>query len=145
MMPEERRVLLVEDEPLISMMLEDMMGDIGYVVAGSARDTKGALEYIEAEDLDVALLDVHLADGDCFGLADALLARGVPVIFSTGVGRDEIPAPYDQYPYVTKPFDMRQLEAALVKVLMRPAAEQAPRPQRLLDEGARPGRWAQPV
>ena len=118
-----RRVLLVEDEPLISMMLEDMLAEAGYVVAGSERDAKGALERMETGLFDVALLDVHIADGDSFGLADALLACGVPVVFSTGVGKDDIPPPYDRHPYLTKPFDMGDLEAALVRVLMRPAAE----------------------
>lgn len=118
-----RRVLLVEDEPLISMMLEDMLAEAGCVVAGSERDIGGALAVIESAELDAAVLDVHIADGDSFGLADALQSRGVPVVFSTGVGESEIPAAYQSCPYVTKPFDLPQLEAALVKVLLRPAAE----------------------
>ena len=118
-----RRVLLVEDEPLISMMLEDMLAEVGCVIAGSERDSGGALAIIESAELDAAVLDIHIADGDSFHLADVLLRRGVPVVFSTGVGESEIPAAYQCHPHVTKPFDLRELEAALDKVWLRPAAE----------------------
>lgn len=118
-----RRVLLVEDEPLISMMLEDMLAEAGYVVAGSERDSGGAMAVIESAELDAAVLDIHIADGDSFHLADVLLRRGVPVVFSTGVGESEIPAPYRRHPFVIKPFDLPELEAALDRALPRPAAQ----------------------
>lgn len=122
--------MLVEDEPLISMMVEDMLVEIGCIVAGSARSVSGALALAERAPIDAALLDIHLIDGDSFELADRLYERGVPIVFSTGASLGEIPARYSVHPYVTKPFDLPDLEAGLRRALVRDAAEAGfiPRP-----------------
>lgn len=111
------RILVVEDEPLISMMAEDMLEEMGCVVAGTARDTRGTLSLAQSQLPDCVLLDVHLADGDSYGLADALLSEGIPVIFSTGDTRADMPRSYDGHPCLSKPFTFEQLRSGLERAL----------------------------
>jgi len=80
------KVMIVEDEPIISMVLEDMLDELGCKVAASAADVSGALELLERTPLDLAILDVSLRQGNSFPIAEALIARGVPYFFSTGYG-----------------------------------------------------------
>ena len=82
-----RRVLVVEDEMMIAMLVEDMLTDLGCAVVGPAHALDAALDLARSEvDLDVALLDVNLAGQPVFAVADALREKGVPAIFSTGYG-----------------------------------------------------------
>jgi CheY-like chemotaxis protein len=82
-----RRVLVVEDEMMIAMLVEDMLGDLGCAVVGPAHGLATALDLAHATaDLDVALLDVNLSGQPVFPVADALRARNIPIIFCTGYG-----------------------------------------------------------
>ena len=82
-----RRVLVVEDEMMIAMLVEDMLSDLGCDVVGPAHGLESALKLASEElNLDAALLDVNLAGQPVFAVADALRAKGVPAIFSTGYG-----------------------------------------------------------
>ena len=82
-----RRVLVVEDEMMIAMLVEDMLADLGCSVVGPAHALDTALDLARSElNLDVALLDVNLGGQPVFAVADALRAKGVPAVFSTGYG-----------------------------------------------------------
>src|SRR5437660_11435818 len=91
-MPTERpatqakRILVVEDEPVIRMLLEDMLGELGYTVAAEAARIEEALEATKNADFDLAILDADLNGQPASPVADALVARGTPFVFATGYG-----------------------------------------------------------
>jgi CheY-like chemotaxis protein len=99
-----RRVLVVEDEVAISLLLEDMLLDIGCEVVGPAGRLSAAAELASKEQLDFAVLDVNLAGQPIYPVAEALAARGVPFVFSTGYGSAGIEEPYRNRPVLQKPF-----------------------------------------
>jgi CheY-like chemotaxis protein len=114
-----RRLLIVEDEALVAMMLEDMLESLGCVVvevAGSV--TRGlALAGDAGIDLDAAVLDVNLGGEKVYPVAEMLTANGVPFIFSTGYGLAGIAPGFAGVPALAKPFRPQALEAALLSVL----------------------------
>src|SRR5882672_10430883 len=87
------RVLVVEDELMIRMLLEDMLGELGYTVAAAAANMNEALEAAKNADFDLAILDVNLNGEPVSPVADALVARGVPFVFATGYGEHGLPEP----------------------------------------------------
>jgi len=93
-----RRVLVVEDEVLVAWLLEDMLADLGCAVVGPAVSVKQALAMIDAEAIDVAVLDVNLNGQLSYPIADALAARGVPFVFSTGYDKDRMLDGYKTFP-----------------------------------------------
>lgn len=112
-----RRVLVVEDEVMVSWVLEDMLAELGCEVVGPAARVSQALAIVEAETFDLAVLDVNLNGQKSFPIADALLARGVPFVFSTGYNRDGIPDTYKVFPMMQKPYDRANLSLALVSLM----------------------------
>ena len=111
------RILVVEDEAAISMLLEDMLMDFGCEVVGPAARLSAALEMIEGETFDIAILDVNLAGDPIYPAAEALAQRDVPFIFSTGYGGGGIKDPYRNRPVVQKPFGQQELKRTLLKGL----------------------------
>ena len=82
-----RRILVVEDEMMIAMLVEDMLAELGCSVVGPAHALEAALNLARTEQgIDAALLDVNLGGQPVFAVADALREKGVPAIFSTGYG-----------------------------------------------------------
>jgi CheY-like chemotaxis protein len=81
------RVLIVEDDVMISMLVRDMLGDVGCVVAGAALDLEEALDMIDRLGFDCAILDVDLGGAPSFPAADQLRDRGIPFAYATGHGR----------------------------------------------------------
>jgi CheY-like chemotaxis protein len=114
---EGRRVLIVEDEAVVSLMIADLLSDAGCIVVGPAATTKAAFAFIEEESIDCAVLDVKLTDGLAFPVADALMARGVPFVFATGYDRTALDSRYIAAPLVGKVFDRSDLLSALVALV----------------------------
>jgi len=85
-----KRILVVEDEVMIAMLLEDMPGELGYTVAAEAARIDEALEATKNAEFDLAILDANLNGQPVSPVADALVARGTPFVFATGYG--EVPA-----------------------------------------------------
>jgi CheY-like chemotaxis protein len=87
---EGKHFLIVDDEELICMIVEDMLTDLG-CTATSCHNVEGALDYLQAERFDGALLDVNLAGAKCYPVAEALTERGTPFLLFTGAlpGADE--------------------------------------------------------
>lgn len=108
-----RRVLVVEDEMMVSWMLEDMLAELGCEVVGPAAWVGQALAIVDAETIDLAVLDVNLNGQKSFPVADALVARGVPFVFSTGYNNDGIPDTYKDFPMMQKPYDQGNLSTIL--------------------------------
>jgi CheY-like chemotaxis protein len=84
---EGKRILIVEDEFLIAMTASDMLGELGAVIVGPAATVNEALELARAENIDAALLDLNLYGHSSAIVAEALEARGIPIVFATGYER----------------------------------------------------------
>jgi CheY-like chemotaxis protein len=110
------RVLVVEDEALVSMLLEDMLADHGCEVAATASRIAQALDLIadEALTFDAAILDVNLGGEPIFPVAEALAARGAPFVFATGYGAGGLPEAWRSRPTLQKPFSHEDVGRALV-------------------------------
>jgi CheY-like chemotaxis protein len=111
-----RRVLVVEDEMLIGMLLEDMLTDMGHVVVGVAPRVNDALAAVQKEAFDLAILDVHLNGQAVFPVAEALIERGIPFVFATGYGERGLPDQYRTRPILQKPFARNDLEKILASL-----------------------------
>ena len=111
------RVLIVEDETLVALLLEDMLADIGCTVIGSASTVNGALETLRQTAPGAVVLDINLGGEQSFPVADVLSSRGVPFMFATGYGeRAPIPEELASAPVVQKPYTLEVVENALGKL-----------------------------
>ncbi len=108
------RVLVVEDEMLIGMLLEDMLVDLGHSVVAVVPRVNEALTAVQRDDFDLAILDVHLNGQAVFPVAEALITRGIPFVFATGYGERGLPDNYRNRPILQKPFAKDDLEKMLV-------------------------------
>jgi len=115
-----RRVLVIEDESMVTMLLQDFLEDIGCEVAGVASRLKEAREKIDTLAFDVAILDVNLNGDQTFPLAEVLLARGRPIVFATGYGATTLPPRLRALPVLQKPFQQDDLVRALRTALSDP-------------------------
>jgi CheY-like chemotaxis protein len=113
--PAGLRVLIVEDEPLVTMLLEGMMEDLGNKVLGPFLRLEPALEYIKAnhQTIDVAILDVNLGGIRSFAAADLLLQLGVPFVFASGYDEAGIDERWRMWPNIGKLFYEEELKATL--------------------------------
>ncbi len=100
-----RRILVVEDEALIAMLLEDLLGDLGCKVVGPAANVTQALELAARERPDAAVLDVNLGKETVFPVADALQRAGVPFVFITGYGPAGLTGAHSGHATIRKPID----------------------------------------
>lgn len=106
------RVLIVEDEVILLLNLKDMLRDLGCVVAGTADKLDDALEIARTSDFDVALLDVNLGGKRVDPVADAIRARGTPIVFVSGYGKTAASGLV-----LEKPYDAAALERMLGEAL----------------------------
>jgi CheY-like chemotaxis protein len=111
------RVLVVEDEVLVSWALEDMLAGLGCEVIGPAVRVNEGLALVDLGNIDAALLDVNLNGQKSYPIADALAARGVPFAFSTGYNKDTMPAEYRDFPMLQKPYGRSKLGKILERLL----------------------------
>jgi len=117
-----KRVLVVEDELMIRMLLEGMLSDLGHTVAGEAGTIDEAMGLAKDADFDVAVLDVNLNNQPITPVVEVLLKRGVPFVFASGYGQRGVPEIYRQNPTLQKPFQVEALASALDAALARTAA-----------------------
>jgi len=106
-------VLVIEDEPLIAMMIEDFIDMLGHNLAGNCDSVAEALVKVEEGGFDVAILDVNLRDGACWPVADALKAKGVGFIVASGGHVDPPPAAHADARQLAKPFTLDGVQQAL--------------------------------
>src|SRR5579863_7976422 len=99
-----RRILVVEDEMLILMMIEGILEDLGCESVTAAATVDQAVSLIDEQVFDAAILDVNLQGHNSRAVADALAARDVPFFFSTGNGGHHTMDSYDDRPVLRKPF-----------------------------------------
>jgi CheY-like chemotaxis protein len=113
------RLLVVEDEALVAMQLEDMLGELGCVVVDVAGTvSRGVALAADAEvRLDGAILDVNLGGEKVYPVAERLAERGVPFVFCTGYGLSGISGEFAHVPTLAKPYDAKELRDLLVSGL----------------------------
>jgi CheY-like chemotaxis protein len=117
-----RRVLVVEDESMIRMLLDGMLADIGYTMTAEAGALDEALALAKHEEFDVAILDVNLHSEPITPVAEILTQRGLPFVFATGADLRGVPQAYRGHPILQKPFRVEALERALAAVAAKPAS-----------------------
>ena len=101
---------------MVAWALEDVLSDWGCTVVGPAARVGKALAMLDAEAIDMAVLDVSLNGQRSYAVADALQARGVPFVFLTGFARDSLPSGYQGCPMLQKPFSQFELGDLLTKL-----------------------------
>jgi len=119
---ESKRVLVVEDEVMIRMLLEGMLTDLGHTVAAEAGGLDEALALAKQGDFDIALLDVNLDGKPITPVVEVLIARGVPFVFASGYGQEGVPKPYRGSVVLQKPFQTAALAQAIAEATPKPGA-----------------------
>jgi len=110
------RFLVVEDEMMVLLMIEDMLGDLGCEVVASAATAQQALELIATQSFDAALLDMNLNGEKSDRVAEALVARGVPFIFCTGSSALDVAPEFRDHLILSKPFSYDDLVDRLTRL-----------------------------
>jgi CheY-like chemotaxis protein len=111
--PAGKRVLVVEDELMIRMLLQDMLADLGHTLAGQAGRIEEALALAKEAVFDVAILDVNLNGQPISPVVEILIDRGLPFVFATGYGQRGVPEAYRNAPTLQKPFQEDALAEAI--------------------------------
>ncbi|HLH97852.1 MAG TPA: response regulator [Xanthobacteraceae bacterium] len=107
------RILVVDDEPLIALLVQEWLAEMSCDVVGPALSVKSALSLMDAVELDGAIVDVSLGGESSFAVADRLTERGVPFAFATGYADDEVSARFPGAPILRKPFTLDDVRAAV--------------------------------
>ncbi|WP_434557352.1 response regulator [Pseudomonas sp. Z5-35] len=111
------RVLLVEDEGTVAMLIEEMLEELGCTVVASVPRLAVAREMAGAAQIDLAILDVNLAGERVFPVAEILRSRDIPFLFSTGYGASGVPGEFAGYPVLHKPFSESELQQKIALTL----------------------------
>jgi DNA-binding NtrC family response regulator len=108
-----RRILVVEDELMIRMLLDGMLADLGYEVVGEAGRIEEAMKLAREAEFDVALLDVNLNGEPITPIVEVLVERGRAFVFATGYGQRGVPEAYRDNVTLQKPFQAEALAKAI--------------------------------
>ena len=111
-----KRILIVEDEPLIAMGLEDILFELGLDVVGPAFDLDTALALVEGEQIEAAILDLNIAGEPSYPVADVLRKRDVPYVFATGYGGEGVDPAHSRAAMLTKPYGSGEVRDALAEL-----------------------------
>jgi CheY-like chemotaxis protein len=112
-----RRILVVEDSPVVAPFTADLLEELGCEVLGPAPTMAGAWECLEGGGIDAALMDVHIRGERVFPLCDALAAKGVPFVLTSGYADWQIPDKWNDRPRLQKPYTIDQVHDALSAAL----------------------------
>ena len=116
----DRRILVVEDEYLIAMSLQDALENAGSVVVGPVPSVEKALKQIESEPhIDAAVVDVNLGGMLAYPVADMLIARKIPFVFTSGYEDHVLGSRYSEVKNCPKPYLFQAMEDALVEAMSR--------------------------
>ena len=115
--PDDKRVLLVEDEPLVSMMLADMLSAFGHKVDGPYSRFNDAILAAKSNNLQAGILDVNLGGEKTYAVANILTDRKIPFAFVTGYGPDSIVSAFAHAPVLQKPIEAAKLHALLQQIV----------------------------
>lgn len=112
-----RRILIVEDEAMIALLIQDVLTELGTTVIGPAARIEEALALARSAQIDLAALDLNLGGNPVYPVAEALAARAIPFVFMTGYGQLGIAEPWRSRPSIAKPFRPSQLAVFLREAL----------------------------
>ncbi|HUD88891.1 MAG TPA: response regulator [Xanthobacteraceae bacterium] len=116
-----KRILVVEDELMIRMLLDGMLSDLGYTMAAEAGAIGEAIALAKQGDFDAAILDVNLNGEPITPVVEILIARGLPFVFATGYGQRGVPEAYRSNPTLQKLFQIEALAQALTAIAAKRA------------------------
>jgi CheY-like chemotaxis protein len=117
-MSNPRSILIVEDEPLIAMMLEDFLDSLGHNVVATCDTLEDCLEWADRGGFDVAIIDVNLKGGESvWPLADKLAENGIPFLVATGGHVEPPPAQHAAAPVLSKPYTIDAIEPAIEQAI----------------------------
>ena len=108
-----RRILIVEDEFLLAFHLEDLLAALGHHVIGTASRIAEAVAFAQDRDFDFAILDINLAGGQSFPVADILRQRNIPFVFASGYGSAGLLGEYRQVSILRKPYELEDIKRAI--------------------------------
>ncbi len=112
-------ILIVEDEPLISMMLEDFLESLGHTVAATCDTVRDALSAADRGGFDLAILDVNLKGENVWPVAIRLKEQGVPFVIASGGHVDPPPSEFESVPLIEKPYTVDRVTPAIEAALAR--------------------------
>ena len=113
------RILVVEDEMTVAMLIEDMVNELSYEISAVVPRLEDAMRLLDSDDFDIAMLDVHLNGKTVFPFAEELDKRGVPYLFATAYGGRGIPEKFQHHLVLEKPFGPLELGRALMSLTGR--------------------------
>jgi CheY-like chemotaxis protein len=119
---QRRRILVVEDEAAVSLMLEDLLTAAGAIVVGPAADTATALALAKTEPIDCAVIDYALVGGTSLPVADALMDRSIPFLFASGYDAAGIDRRYARIPRLEKVYTSDELLRMVEHLMAGPPA-----------------------
>lgn len=111
------KVLIVEDESIVALMIEDILESLGCEILASVADVAQALELAAKADIDLAMLDVNVAGQPVFPVAKVLRQRRIPFLFSTGYSAGALPAEFSGQQVLGKPFSDREMQQKVALTL----------------------------
>ena len=106
-------VIVVEDEPLVALLIEEMLQEMGFTVASVAHTDTQAIKALTNPEIDLAVLDINLGNSDSRLVAEECRRLGVPIIYATGYSVQDVPRECLEWPIVPKPFSQLQMQDAL--------------------------------
>jgi len=112
-----RRILVVEDEALVAMMIADTLADAGCTIVGPVATTRDALALLRAAPVDGATLDINLTHEEVLPVAEALDALRIRFVLVTGYDQENVLCRYRRWPMVQKPFTETALLRGLAQAL----------------------------
>ena len=113
-----RRILVVEDSPVVGPFTAELLVDLGCEVVGPAPNMAAARELVESGDkIDAAMMDVHIRGDVVFALCDVLAARGVPFVLTSGYADWQMPDKWEDRPRLQKPYTIGDVEEALIALV----------------------------
>ncbi len=108
-----RRILVVEDSPVVGPLTAEILCELGCEVVGPAPTMAAARTLVETSDFDAALMDVHIRGERVFPLCEMLKAKNVPFVLTSGYADWSMPQKWEQCPRLQKPYKLDQVEEAL--------------------------------
>ncbi len=115
--PAPRRILIVEDSPVVAPFTADLLRELGYEVVGPAPNMAVARELTESETFDAAVMDVHIRGERVFPLCELLEAKGVPFLLTSGYADWQTPDKWEDRPRLQKPYTIDQMGQALAQLV----------------------------
>ncbi len=118
-----RRILVVEDGPIVAMDLQDILQDLGWEVVGPTGNLAHAIEFATGEPLDAAVIDINIRGGKVYPVARALAARDIPFLLASGYADRRLPPDLADRPCVEKPYNKTLIEQRLEEMMLEQAAK----------------------